>query len=41
MLAMPLRAWQPGIFTGSADHKGVGGGHGRVIGGGGLAMLLM
>src|ERR1700754_606581 len=39
MLDMPLCPWQPGISTGPADHKGVGGGHGRVIGGGSLAML--
>jgi hypothetical protein len=36
---MALCPWQPGIYTGFDDHKGVGGGHGRVIGAGGLAML--
>src|SRR5690349_8263172 len=41
MLATALRPWQPGISTGFADHKGVGGKHSPVIGGGGLAMLLM
>ena len=38
---MPLQPWQPGIFTGFIDHKGVHSGYRRVIGGSGLAMLQM